>query len=332
MRDPGFHSMPTRVASERTERLELAKHALAYQIAFLDDCLRAILPHDLVLIGAPTGLGKTEMSLGIAMANAVTGKRVAYFALEAEENELERRTKYKHIVATARRRSVPGCMEINYSDWLLGRCEEIIGSIDHEANQFMLSRLSGLRTYYRGQHFDQADLRREVELVHAEVDLIIIDHLHYIDFDDDASEAKAVGDTVKAIRDVSLRIGKPVILVAHLRKKNHFSKQLVPTIDDFHGSSNITKICTQAITIERAPSVEIPDLKWWQAPTFMSILKDRRLGAPPYVALLMFDKRSGSYDQKYTLGRLTDGGSKWEQVVPGDAPSWAKNHRPLEVM
>ena len=332
MNEPGFHSMPTRVAGERAQRLEMAKHALAYQITYLDDCLRAILPHDLVLVGAPTGLGKTEMSLGIAMANAVTGKRVAYFALEAEENELERRTKYKFIVSTCRRLAVPGYLELSYTDWLLGKCEHIIGDVDQQANQFLLSKLSGLRTFYRGQRFDQADLRREIELIHAEVDMIIIDHLHYIDYDEDDSETKGIGDTVKTIRDVSLRIGKPIILVAHLRKKNPMAKQLVPSIDDFHGSSNITKICTQAITIERASKIELPDMKWWQAPTFMSILKDRRLGAPPYVALLMFDKRTGSYETNYTLGRLTDGGTKWEQVAPGDAPMWAKHHRPLEVM
>ena len=79
------------------------------------------------------------------------------------------------------------------------------------------------------------------------VDLIVVDHLHYVDGDDDENEHKSLGDTVKAIRDVSLRIGRPIVLIAHLRKRDARAKQLVATLDDFHGSSNVVKICTQAI-------------------------------------------------------------------------------------
>jgi hypothetical protein len=300
-----FATMPARLHRERERRVAQAAKALQYYNPFLDDCLRAILPNDLILLGAPTGLGKTDLALSIALSNAMHERRVAYFALEAEEMELERRVKFAWLCNEAYRRNIPRKGELNYSDWYLGRCEDIIGpDLDREADQHFLSNLGGMWTFYRGQRFDRGDLKKNVEAVHPLVELIVIDHLHYVDADDEENEHRALGDTTKTIRDLALVIGKPVLLVAHLRKKDGRSKALIPSIDDFHGSSNITKICTQAITLGRATGVELPDLKWWQAPTFMSVLKDRRAGAPPFVALTMFDKRTRRYDDTYTLGRL----------------------------
>ena len=59
---------------------------------------------------------------------------------------------------------------------------------------------------------------------------------------DDPNENRAVKNIVKRIRDVSLAIGVPVIVVAHLRKKDRIPRPLAPDLDDFHGASDITKI------------------------------------------------------------------------------------------
>lgn len=325
-----FHPMPTRVAGERGRRVHAAARALSYQIPYLDDCIRAILPHDLILIGAPTGAGKTDLTLAIAMANAMKERRVAYFALEAEPDELETRTKFSWLSQELYRANHTHRGDFNYVDWVLGRCDHVVDSeLDQRANQWMLEKLGGLRTFYRGRHFDGGDLQRAIETVHEHVELIAIDHLHYVDASEDQDEHRALGDTVKTIRDVSLRIGKPIILVAHLRKRDPRAKQLVPTIDDFHGSSNITKIATQVITIERAHNIEAP--KWWLSPTFMSVLKDRRAGTTGLVALTYFDRRTRTYSDKYTLGRLVKGGTDWEQLKILDRPGWAHGHSQLEM-
>jgi hypothetical protein len=325
-----FHPMPARVAGERERRAFAAARAMNFQLRFLDDCIRAILPHDLIILGAPTGLGKTEMALAIAIASAMAERRVAYFALEAEPDELERRTKYAWMSRVAHQRGLTKYGDLNYTDWLLGRCDDIITrELDFEANQWMLEKLGGLRTFYRGRHFDAGNLAQAIDVVFEHVDLIVIDHLHYVDADDDQDEHRALGDTVKRIRDVSLRIGKPIILVAHLRKRDQRMKQIVPSLDDFHGSSNIAKIATHAILIERAHSIESP--KWYLSPTFMVVDKDRRAGRSGLVALTWFDKRTKTYADEYTLGRLIKGGTEWEQLKPADQPSWARGHKQLEM-
>lgn len=321
----GFESMPCRLVGELEDRRERASKRLKFYVSFLDDYLRGILPHDLVLLGAPSGVGKTDLALNIAASNAMNGRRVHYFALEAEPRELERRTKYALLSRRLYQERHPNRTAMNYTDWLLGDLEHIVGQYNREADQQVLSMLNGMKTYYRGALFTVENLRSAIEAVYKHSDLILVDHLHYIDSDDD-NEARALGDTVKTIRDVSLRIGVPILLVAHLRKRDQRAKQVVATLDDFHGSSNITKISTQVVTIERAP---VPSEKWYLSPTFITIPKDRRSGSPGLVALSNFDRRVRGYAEHYALGRIN--GNEWEQLQPGDVPSWALHHRIAEV-
>jgi hypothetical protein len=99
----------------------------------------------------------------------------------------------------------------------------------------------------------------------------------------------------------------------------------VPTFDDFHGSSNITKICTQAITLE--PGIRRSRRRsGGSSPTFMSVLKDRRAGAT--AARRADDVRPAHASLRaddYTLGRLTKGGTEWEPLkrMRRRPPGWA---------
>lgn len=322
----GFESMPARLVGERAERIERGVRLLRFHVSYLDDYLRGVLPHDLVLIGAPSGMGKTDLALNIATSNALNGRRVNYFALEAEPRELERRTKYALISRALYAQKHPQRQSLNYTDWLLGKLENVVGPFNRDADQRIVEMLSGMQTYYRGAKFTADDLRKQIDIVHSRSDLIIVDHLHYIDSDDE-NEHRALGDTVKTIRDVSLRVGTPIVLVAHLRKRDQRAKQLVASLDDFHGSSNITKIATQAVAIERAANIESP--KWYLSPTFMTIPKDRRSGACPLVALMWFDRRTRGYADHYTLGRVVRG-AEWEPIQRTDVPSWASHHREQE--
>ena len=322
-----FRPMPSRLGGEREDRIERARRKLSYFVPFLDDYLRGILPNDLVLLGAPSGIGKTELATNIACANAESGKRVHYFALEAEEREIERRKKYGILVRLLYQAGHPQRERMNFTDWYLGELEDICGDFDREADLIVLQKLGKLETYYRRQIFTANRLRQTILEIHKVSDLIVVDHLHYIDSDDE-NENRALGETVKVIRDVSLRIGVPILLVAHLRKRDPRAKQLIATLDDFHGSSNITKIATQVIAIERAWGVDAD--RWWKSPTFVSVVKDRRSGQPREVALCDFDLRVKAYGGRYTLGKIA--GSEWNQIAMNEAPSWARHHEPRQEM
>jgi len=323
-----FEPAPSRLVGEREERLARAARRLRYHFSFLDDCLRGIGPNDLVLLGAETGAGKTDLVTAIAKANARARKRVYYFALEAEPKEIERRAKYAFIVELALKASDPRAVELNYIDWITGAVDGVARRYDQEANQLVLEQLASLHTYYRGRAFGLDNIEREFRTIRNAADLIVLDHLHYVDIDDDASENRAYKQIVQTIRALAIELGVPVILVAHLRKRNLSARQLVPHVEDFHGSSDLIKVATHCIQIAPARAIEAP--KWWLSPTFVHVPKDRHGGANGFVAVCMFDRRHRRYDESYTLGRLSDGGTKWEPLKPNDVPAWARNNRTVQ--
>ena len=92
-----FRCAADRFQEEEAHRKELWGRILKFGVSYLDDALLGILPNDLVLIGAPSGAGKTQLCVNIANANLAEGKRVHVFALEAEQDEWERRIKYQML-------------------------------------------------------------------------------------------------------------------------------------------------------------------------------------------------------------------------------------------
>lgn len=320
----GFKSSAERVANEQDERAALVARELKFHNKFLDDCLGGILPNDLCLLGAFTGAGKTEMARIIAAANAVHGKHVYYFALEAARNEIERRTKYATVMMLARKHGV-STYGVSYRSWFRLRHEDTLGRFSHEAEQIMAERFGTLHTYYRGSKFTHEHVEKLFLAIQSQADLIIVDHLHYIDIDDD-NENRGLKKLIQVIREVQFDIERPVLLIAHLRKRDSRSKDVVPHIEMFHGSSDIIKICTSAIMLAPAHSIE-PSAAG-RAPTFIHIPKDREDGANGYVAMSEFDRQYRNYDGKgYTLGRIRDG--EFQPVDFADKPYWAVHHKPL---
>lgn len=322
----GFESSGSRLKNEREDRLKNAARQLPYNHAFLDDCLRSIMPNDLVVIGARTGVGKTELARSIATSNARNGKRVHYFALEAEQNEIERRTKFTVIASLLYSGGVRTSTQFNYPDWYRGRFESDIGALDGEADRIIRERYATLHTYYRGPKFDHDDIRRLILAEQDRTDLFVLDHLHYVDIDDD-NENRGLREVMSTLRNTALLVGLPVILVVHLRKRATGSKSLTPSMDDIHGSSDVAKICTHAIMLEPAfPSSGVEPRKGHSL-TFFSVPKDRGDGAKHLIALCPFNWRTKNYDETYTLGR--DAGGKFEALGTSEVPYWAARHQPL---
>lgn len=322
----GFESSAKRLDGERLARMKLGERALPFNHAFLDDYLRCIMPNDLIIVAAETGVGKTEMARMIAASNAANGKRVYYFALEAEDREIERRNKYGIIadLVFELRIRIPG--GLNYMDWYRGALETYLGQVDGEADRIFAQRYATLFTYYRGSSFD-GDAIRKLFLAHQDLaDLIVIDHLHYIDIDDD-NENRGFKKLVKVIRDSAIAIGKPVILVAHLKKDDSRNRTLVPVLDRVHGSSDITKIATDAVML--APAWGVTPSREGVSPTFFGIPKARDVGGTRLVALCEFDRRQRRYGDSYTLGRDVKG--KFEPLGTAEVPSWAMRHQPMNV-
>lgn len=312
-----------RVKSEQAGRLKDASKQLSYGIPFLDDALIGIIPNDLILVGATTGAGKTELAKIIARHNAQLGRRVSFFALEAEENEIERRIKFSMLVERWTNDNFITKELFGYAEWRLGKHPDL-DAYSESVDEEFAKKYSTLNTYYRVRSdFDIEDLDREVTRVHKDSDLIIIDHLHYIDLEG-KNENQDMSKLVKKLRHLALGLGVPIICVAHLRKGA--GKTLVPDIDDFMGSSDIVKVATACVMLSRC---EFISSESEGSATFLKIAKFRldgdRVGN---VGLGFYVKKTGTYTDRYGLGKVNSSGTKW--VPTKNLPGWVNQDRILK--
>jgi replicative DNA helicase len=329
--DPSFDLRPAavRLSEEESNRREWEARLLSFGIPFLDEALGGITPGDLVLIGAKSNAGKTQLASLIAMANARKGKRIGYFALEADcVGEIERRMRFKFLADLYYENRL-GSAPLRYQDWVLGRAKNLVESFEAEAKKKAEEALANVSTSYPNDDFTADHFLSVLRKHRGRSDLLVLDHLHYVAIDDQNENRgmkAAVTKIKKAVRDS----GVPALIVAHVRKSDSRSDALLPKLEDFSGSSDIGKIASKSIMIGPAQDRADPR-KPYLFPTLIHANKNRTDGSVTrHVALMNFNARTDSYLPGYTLGRLTDRGSVFSELPREAIPHWARSAVPPE--
>ncbi len=325
--DSRIAAFPERIKEERSDRLDTVKSRMSFGVSFLDDALNGIYDNDLVVIGASSGLGKTQLAVSIALENVKKGKRVHYFALEASKLEIERRIKYEYLAELFFRslRTKHAQVHLNYTDWADGLFDAELGQYEPEIEEHLSIEYKSLVTIYRGsKRYGVEDFAADFAQIEKDTDLVIIDHLHYFDWDNPV-DAVAIREVVKMVRSKCLDYGKPAILISHLRRADRGRAILVPGQDEFHGSSDIPKIATKVITI--APCFEEVPFAEGLSPTFIRIAKNRAGGERTrHIGVLAFDHKTQHYRKGYYLGVIKND-EKFHRVTETAAiPKWASKN------
>lgn len=295
-----FKSSSDIAYAEIAKREQTPKRLMRFGIEFLDHALRGIYPDDLVLVGAPSGMGKTQLCCNIAYANIEDGKTVHYIALEASEYEIERRLKFplvlERFLADPSRPRID--KRVTYSDWLAGDHIEALKPYEMAAAKFFETAFKNLFVYYKEKDFGVDELIQAVCQAATKTDLIIIDHVHYFDFDDD-NENRAIKKIAKTVRTLAIEMQKPIILVAHLRKRDRMNDEIVAGLDEFHGSSDLYKIATRVVTFAPGGPDEMGNYK-----TFFRIPKNRiDGGVTRFLGQELFNPKRGFYESgSYKIG------------------------------
>lgn len=308
---------------ERAAREETRGKLMRFGVEFLDHALRGIFPDDLILLGAPSGIGKTQLCCNIAYANLEDGRKVHYIALEASEYEIERRLKYpmvlERFLSDPNRPSLG--RKINYPDWLMGAFTNELGEYEQAAAEQFETMFRDLFVHYKQSKFGVTELIESVCLAADDTDLIIVDHVHYFDFEDD-NENRAVREIAKTVRTLAIEQQKPIILVAHLRKRDKFNDEIAAGLDEFHGSSDLYKIATRVITLAPGGPDEQGNFK-----TFFRIPKNRiDGGVTRYLGVEYFNPKRGSYEPgRYEIGWADQKRKDGFAAVGGSyLPDWSR--------
>ncbi|MBA3916295.1 MAG: AAA family ATPase [Acidobacteriales bacterium] len=288
--------------------------------------MRGIFPDDLILVGAPSGVGKTQLCCNIAHANLEDGKTVHYIALEASEHEIERRIKFPLVMdryyGDPNR---PHLGKIEYTDWLLGRHAVELEPYETEAAEYFKHAYKGLHIHYKADRFDVNSLIESVTYCAKETDLIMIDHVHYFDLDDE-NENRGIKQIAKTVRTLALEEQRPIILVAHLRKRDRNNDDLVAGLDEFHGSSDLYKIATRVITLSPGKQTAGGDYE-----TYFRIAKNRLDGGSTrFIGKEYFSPKEGGYEKgRYQIGWANQTRKEgFAEIDRNLRPSWARGENP----
>ena len=291
------------------------------------------------LLGDFTVTHNTQCMLSIAVnaGNTNNNRRVAFFALEAEKNELERRYKFT-LMLKAYNKANPGNQTfIDMPAWLKGELSvtTLLAPYDNEANEEMLLKLKNVQTFYRGYgKYTVTELERDIISRGKDCDLILVDHIGYIDLDGD-NENKSVVDMMHRLRDLSsIGRGVPIIAASQTRKGDGKTPRrfapLLPSMEDINGSKAISTCATHVVTLGRvyepvhfaSDNNSNPGGVVYN-PTLIHLQKFRPADRIRHTALCMYDDKAGRYYKSYALGRTTMGDTVWEPVSP--VPPWAKH-------
>ena len=299
------------------DRITRGEKLLSYGVDYLDDALFGISQSDVVLVGAESGAGKTQLVTNVALYNAARGVTIDYFALEADKEEIEERIIYQ-IFCTILKRD--GKRFVDYQDFAHGKHNEPIA--DLEAQDTFKKTYPTLRTLYKNGDFTVDSFRvAYLRAVANGSNLCIVDHAHYFDWGD-KNDNTGLREVVTTVRDMAIENKVPCLLVSHIRKPDYKTATLAPRLEDFHGSSELYKRATKAIMIAKGPYESTRGV----GITYANAVKNRFNGAATNLTgQLIYNYKTGQYEKGYELGSShTKRGKEFESISRANYPLWAK--------
>src|SRR5665213_332146 len=330
---------------EYQDRLKNAGKTLDTGIRFIDDISDGVARNDLVIVAAKTGVGKSQMLAEIArnvskVREGGPGRSSFLLALEAYAGEMQRRLKWP-IICKLWRTENEGAPHLDWGKFSNGRYGAELAPYEAEAQHLFATRYTSLHTLYRNSAtFGIQEMERAIVRASKDGhDLILLDHLHYVDTDSDDHNVNEYGmqkKIVQKLREITLTKGQPIIAAAHFSKPEvgKFAA-ILPPMEKIMGSSDISKIATQVILLGNTSGLEedaftlpkLPDNVDLRGtvPTLVRLAKSRLYGAErtDIVAVCFFDRGAGQYRPHYLPGRLRGYGTKWVPIFSDEMPHWA---------
>lgn len=317
---------------EREEREETNPDTLCtYGVKALDDALFCIGKNELVVLGAETGMGKSELSLFIAQNNAKQGKRVAVYYLEGGHKEAIRRMKWRDITAKYYADYKYTKTDMDFKKWMYNKTQsELLMKLEGEVyKEYTEKYRDNLYLYSTSKNFTCEKLMTSLLSFHElfttslDLDLIIIDHLQYFSLSKEDNEITEISKILREVKHITEYYNTPVILISHLRKRGKNAG--LPTHEDFYGSGNIAKISTTSIMI--SPATDRDSLSQNIYPTYFRIVKSRVGVRPNYAFLVDFDLNQRKYAEDYSIYRINSFGEVGDNALSNsELPKWARKN------
>ena len=278
-----------------------------FGVPYLDKELVGISKSDLVLIGARSGAGKS--SLAKIIYNANDKSKTALFSLENYDGDVEMsllRKEYNQITGS----------KYDARHWQTGDGLKINQDALNTAIERVKEKTQG--AYIFGRVPPNEDPERKTWTIETlsekiiwcathDIELIIIDHLDYLDRDNpNESDNAHITELMKAIRTAQEE-GAAVVAFSHLRKPiGKVEDLVVPNENEFIGSSNKTKQATQVVLFAPANDGDAES----GYGTWCCIRKNRNGGIKNQAAKMFFLPETETYKDGYLVYNINYAGTK----------------------
>lgn len=325
--------------NEKTSRMAIdPKTICTFGIKCLDDVLFGILKKDFIVIGADSGIGKSQICLDVALHNARRGKKIGLYFIEGGDEEAIARIKWKLMTEKyyAGRKTLTDMphIDMDYRKWRMNLItDSTMVQLEQNCFEEFKDTLANIMLYGYEKGLSIKDFVDSLDYFLTpepgfeddplsyshKVDLIIIDHLQYFNLTNPSKELSEQGEILKKVNEICHGYKIPVILVSHLRKKD--KDRGLPSQEDFYGTSNTPKMSSIAITMSSLPPIENGTLY----PTYFRFVKSRIKISPNYALLCAFDVTEGRYKDRYSVHKVIFDKPMTEPLLQKDLPKWAKN-------
>lgn len=291
-----------------TEYMQDNKKVGTFGISYLDDKLKGILKGDLILIGACSGAGKSSIAEIIATNNAQNGVKTTLISLEnfAGDNFITKAYfKYKELTQN---------WKLHIRDFASGDFQLDMFAL-RESEEYAKKQYENIQLINRQKDYTIENLKNDIinAVENENSQLVILDHVDYLDKYDNETEVTHITNLMKSIRNAQYAFKVPVIAISHLRKSNGKMDVIIPSIDDFIGSSN--KVKESTIVVMFAPDYESNMSNQNHLKSTWSCIRKLRMGGiDNKAAKIMYNQKTGNYEKTYTLYKTNFSGSKVEEI------------------
>lgn len=262
---------------------------------FIDKYFGGIAKNELMLIGSPSGFGKTTFGNCLVFDMIELGLKPCFMSLENTIGDTL--TIRAFLIWKQKTRK----WDVKLREWKdLLQDEDIIKSY-FEAHE-LLKKFILIESE---KAYPIESLEKDLELAKDQgADIIILDHVDYISSDTDnvAVIGTQVMQTLKKFIESN---NIPVIAFSQLVKKMD-KKVIIPEYNDFYGSSNKSKMATSILMIQREPNNSNPLEHLFS--TLFIVRKDRYGSNINVGERIFFNTKLGKYETKgYKISVSQDG-------------------------
>jgi replicative DNA helicase len=199
---------------------------LPYPWKDINDITHGLHPGELTIIAARPSMGKSIMGLNLALFSALRGVNTAFFSLEMTHRQINRR----NIASLG---NVP-------HDWLLAPNKDqddlwtqVTAAIRQlRGASLLVDETAGLNT-------DQFVARARRAHRQKPIQLLVLDHLHDMDFPGKRDMRHEVGAAVAAGKKLGKEFGCPVVMLAQLNRAVEDRVNKRPIMKDLRESGEI---------------------------------------------------------------------------------------------